>query len=94
MYAVSVYWTLLAARWCLWIYGRVMGDASGRLAAFHQWLGWPFTAAPGIREVALLPDLLAVSVSGLCALGMLGVLAGWSGERARRAQEAAPTERR
>ncbi|MCS7255148.1 MAG: hypothetical protein RMJ05_09030 [Thermomicrobium sp.] len=84
MYTVSVYWALVVGRWCLWVYTRVMGDESGALTALHRWLGFPFTALPVIGALPFLPDLLAVLVSGLLALSVLGILAGWSRERAGR----------
>ncbi len=82
--AVSVYWAILAARWCLWVYARVMGDERGYLSLFHLWLGWPFSVVPGVREVSFLADLLAVVVSGGIALGIVGVLAGWAQARGGR----------
>ncbi|MCX2726509.1 hypothetical protein OO015_03250 [Thermomicrobium sp. 4228-Ro] len=84
MFAVSVYWALLVGRWCLRVYAAVMGDPSGSLTAFHRWLGFPFTAIPVVGTLPVLPDLFAVLVSGVLALSVLGVLAGWSRERSGR----------
>ncbi|MCS7050519.1 MAG: hypothetical protein NZL87_02780 [Thermomicrobium sp.] len=84
MVAVSVYWTLLAARWAAWVLEQVVGDASGVLGTIHRWLAWPFIVLPGMDRWPLLVDLCAVVTSGTLALGLLGILAGWWREAARR----------
>ncbi|MCX7622840.1 MAG: hypothetical protein RMK01_08235 [Thermomicrobium sp.] len=84
MLLVSVYWGALVARACLWVYLRVMGPEGGRLETLYRWLGWPFADLPRIGSVPLLPDIVGAAVAGALALGVLGVLAGWSQERARR----------
>ncbi|MCM8745637.1 hypothetical protein NET03_03740 [Thermomicrobium sp. CFH 73360] len=87
MMVISLYWTLLFARWCAWVLAHVVGDPNGILAALHWWLAWPFVLIPGTARFPLLADLVAMTVTGTVTLGLLGILAGWwreAGARHRR----------
>lgn len=75
--AVSVYWTLLFARWCAWVLGRAISEPEGLLDRLHFWLGWPFVLLPGATRFPVLADIVGVLVSGGIVVVLIGVLGGW-----------------
>ncbi len=80
---VSVYWSILVARWFLWVLAHAVGGQFTQLLVIHRWLAWPFTDLPGASRWPLLADIVAVVLSGVTALGLLGVAAGWWRETER-----------
>ena len=81
---ISVYWSTLLARWFLWVLAHAVGGQFMQLLVIHHWLAWPFTDLPGTSRWPLLADIVAVGLSGVIALGLLGVAAGWWREAERR----------
>ncbi len=77
MVLISLYWTLLFARWCVWVLASVIGDPRGILTGLHRWFAWPFVLLPGVARFPFLADLVAVAVTGTVTLGLIGILAGW-----------------
>lgn len=81
--AVAIYWTLLVARWCLWVIARVTGETQGLLGELHRLLAWPFVLLPGTARWPFLADLAAIAASSVMVLGISGILAGWIREGRR-----------
>jgi hypothetical protein len=81
---ISVYWSILLARWFVWVLANAVGGQFTQLLVLHRWLAWPFTDLPGASRWPLLADIAAVVLSGVAALGLLGVAAGWWREAERR----------